>query len=494
MATQAPQSPRESFGPTEVPAMKNAMKEKRRDIPLGFADLSMGQDFNPPSLSGWVAADTMLASGATAFVLSLAARPLVSHSFPFLASYVCLLLLVLKTCGLYEEEPSLSPIREGLEVCKAVAVASLIFLVVQISAQPATIRPKFILAAAAVNAVVLTSWRTGSRILTRRQVAQGKAVRHALIVGGGQLGRSLATSIERDRNLHIAVKGYVDDRGGEGEKVLGTLAECLTVARAEFIDEIYITLPIQRPGIMDLINAARERHISVKVVPALLEGYGTAPFQFIGTHPAFTLHEEPVRGIAKFFKRLVDLVGASILLVFAAVPMLVIAIAVKLDSQGPVLYCADRVGYKGRRFNFYKFRSMVQNADELKEKLRHLNERNGPFFKITADPRLTRSGKFMRATSLDELPQIFNVLRGDMSLVGPRPHPVDDYHQYRLEHRRRLDVLPGITGLWQVTARSDPSFERTMQLDLHYIDRWSFWLDLKILAKTIPAVIRKEGV
>jgi exopolysaccharide biosynthesis polyprenyl glycosylphosphotransferase len=232
----------------------------------------------------------------------------------------------------------------------------------------------------------------------------------------------------------------------------------------------------------------------VKIVPPLLEGYGAFPVHFIGSHPAFTLHEEPVRGFAKFFKRLMDVIGSCILLVLTAPLLLVIAISVKLDSQGPILYCADRAGFKGRKFTFYKFRSMVQNADELKDNLRKLNEREGPFFKITNDPRLTRIGRFLRATSLDELPQLFNVLKGDMSLVGPRPHPVDDYRQYQLEHRRRLDVLPGLTGLWQVTARADPSFERNMQLDLHYIDHWSFWLDLKIIAKTFPAVFRKEGV
>jgi exopolysaccharide biosynthesis polyprenyl glycosylphosphotransferase len=493
MAAQAPDPSRQlHFEPTTLPAMG----EKRRDIPPSFADFSMGQDSGTPSLPAWVAVDLVLALGATALAVSLAMRPDASHLWPshltlLAISYASLILLALKTCGLYERESNISPVREGLDVCKAVAVASVIFIIVQVSAQSESISPRFVLAAAVVNATALASWRFGSRTLTRRRVAQGKSVRHALIVGNGQLGRSLAASIERNRDLRIVVKGYVDDRCIEDGHALGTLADFLTVARAEFIDEIYITLPISRPGIMDLINRARERHISVKMV---LEGHGALPVQFIGTHPAFTLHEEPVRGLAKFSKRLVDIAGSSVLLVFGAIPMLVIAIAVKLDSKGPVLYCADRVGFKGRRFRFYKFRTMVQDADGLKEKLRQLNEREGPFFKITNDPRLTRTGKFLRTTSLDELPQIINVLRGDMSLVGPRPHPVDDYRQYRLEHRRRLDVLPGLTGLWQVTARSDPSFERNMQLDLHYIDHWSFWLDLKILAKTLPAVLRKEGV
>jgi lipopolysaccharide/colanic/teichoic acid biosynthesis glycosyltransferase len=136
---------------------------------------------------------------------------------------------------------------------------------------------------------------------------------------------------------------------------------------------------------------------------------------------------------------------------------------------------------------------MTSNADELKDSLRHRNERNGPFFKISDDPRITRLGKFLRRYSFDELPQLWNVLKGDMSLVGPRPHPLDDFEQYSLDHLCRLDAKPGITGLWQVMARNDPSFETNMQLDLEYIENWNLWLDLKILGKTIPAVFQGAG-
>lgn len=492
MTTQAQQ-------PLREPAVLHAMEEKRRDVSLSCSDFSIGQDAGSSSLSAWVAIDLLIAVVSTTAVVLLVSRSVAFHLLPLrlallLCSYVSLLLLSLKTCGLYERRSNELPIREGLNVCKAVALASLIFLFLQVAAQPELFPSMFVLAVAVANSAALAGWRVGSRSLAHRRIAKGKSLRHALIVGGGQLGRSLAASIERNRDLGIAVKGYIDDRGGEGENVLGRLVDFQTVARSEFIDEIYVTLPILRPGVMDLINKARERHISVKAVPPLLEGRGSIPVQFIGFHPTFTLHEEPVRGIAKFCKRLADIVGSSILLICAAPLMLMIAAVIKWDSKGPVLYCADRAGFKGRKFKFYKFRSMVENAEEMKEKLRQLNEREGPFFKITNDPRLTRTGKFLRAASLDELPQLFNVLIGDMSLVGPRPHPVDDFRQYRLEHLRRLDVLPGLTGLWQITSRADPSFDRNMQLDLDYIERWSFWLDLKILAKTIPVVIRREGV
>jgi len=170
-----------------------------------------------------------------------------------------------------------------------------------------------------------------------------------------------------------------------------------------------------------------------------------------------------------------------------------IAGIIRLDSSGSVLYRAARVGRKGQQFICYKFRTMVRDADSLKNELRSRNERAGAFFKISKDPRITRVGSFLRRYSLDELPQLWNVLLGDMSLVGPRPHPVDDVNRYGVQHLRRLDFIPGMTGLWQVTARQDPSFERNVALDLEYITRWSLWLDFQILCKTISAVFQGSG-
>ena len=174
--------------------------------------------------------------------------------------------------------------------------------------------------------------------------------------------------------------------------------------------------------------------------------------------------------------------------------MLLIACLIKLDSHGPVFYSAPRVGRKGKRFRCYKFRTMNVKAGEFKDKLRARNQREGPCFKIAQDPRITRVGRWIRRFSLDELPQLWNVFRGEMSLVGPRPHPLDDFARYELEHFRRLDVMPGITGLWQVTARRSPSFATNMELDLEYIDNWSIWLDLRILFKTIAVVFQGTGV
>ncbi|PYT76118.1 MAG: hypothetical protein DMG40_26860 [Acidobacteria bacterium] len=209
----------------------------------------------------------------------------------------------------------------------------------------------------------------------------------------------------------------------------------------------------------------------------------------------WALQEEALPFLGRFFKRFLDLLLASIALVLLWPLMLVIAIAVSLESpRGPVIFASLRVGKRGVLFSCYKFRTMIPGANGLRRKLRHLNQRRGPFFKIADDPRVTRLGRFLRKYSLDELPQLWNVLKGDMSLVGPRPHPVEDVAQYGPGHEQRLEVTPGITGLWQITARQDPSFETCMLLDVGYIRRWSLLLDFKILLRTIPAVLAGEGL
>ncbi|MFZ0865750.1 MAG: sugar transferase [Candidatus Sulfotelmatobacter sp.] len=209
--------------------------------------------------------------------------------------------------------------------------------------------------------------------------------------------------------------------------------------------------------------------------------------------PLISLHEEPLPVAGLLLKRVLDVVGAGLALILLGPALAALGILVRLDSPGSALYAALRAGRKGRAFRCYKFRTMVRDADGLKEKLREQNQRQGPIFKISDDPRITRVGRWLRRYSLDELPQLWNVLRGEMSLVGPRPHPLDDFSGYAIEHLPRLDVMPGMTGLWQVTARRDPSFQAGMKLDIEYIRRWSLGMDLRILLKTAAVVLRGSG-
>lgn len=205
------------------------------------------------------------------------------------------------------------------------------------------------------------------------------------------------------------------------------------------------------------------------------------------------LQQEAVPALGRIAKRVLDLVLSSAALLLLWPLMLAIALAVKLESHGPAIYASLRVGKNGVPFICYKFRTMVPGANQLRRTLHHLNERRGPFFKIANDPRVTPLGRFLRKYSLDELPQFWNVLKGDMSLVGPRPHPLEDVEQYSRGHEQRLEVMPGMTGLWQVTARENPSFEVCVQLDVGYIRHWSLLLDFKILLWTIPAILAGEG-
>jgi exopolysaccharide biosynthesis polyprenyl glycosylphosphotransferase len=243
-----------------------------------------------------------------------------------------------------------------------------------------------------------------------------------------------------------------------------------------------------------MVEEARQAGIDVRVVPDLYDGLAwNAPVEYIGQFPTIPLHrrEFPIGGF--LLKRVLDITVSFIALLLLSPVMLAIAIAIRIDSEGPTFYRAHRIGRKGRTFNCYKFRTMVANADKLREQLSHMNERDSVLFKIANDPRITRVGRWLRKYSLDELPQFYNVLRGDMSLVGPRPPIAHEVEQYDLSHLRRLNVLPGITGLWQVEARQDPSFDSYISLDTAYVENWSLWLDMKILARTVGVVVAGTG-
>jgi exopolysaccharide biosynthesis polyprenyl glycosylphosphotransferase len=318
--------------------------------------------------------------------------------------------------------------------------------------------------------------------------------RRILIVGGGMLARSLAQALRNDPLQRTTVCGFLDDELPLSPAVLGRISDLDWLARSQFIDEVILALPGQPAQTRLAAEMAFRNHLDIRAVPDLPPGpWPDAAIDHIGEIGVVTLHREALPGAALFLKRSLDVIGSAFGLVLIAPLMAVIALSIRLDSPGPAIYTAARTGAKGRRFCCYKFRSMVSDAEHLKENLRSRNQREGPIFKIDGDPRITRVGRFIRRYSLDELPQLWNVLQGDMSLVGPRPHPVDDVNRYELHHYRRLDVKPGITGLWQITARDCPSFDLNMHLDLTYIENWSLELDLRILAGTIRVLFAPEG-
>lgn len=321
-----------------------------------------------------------------------------------------------------------------------------------------------------------------------------KPRRNVLIVGAGSFGRHVAQQIRSHPEQGRSVCGFLDDDDPLGGEVIGRTSNLAAVSRASFVDEIILASTQDRELTLRLLDEAKRLHLDVEMA---IDLFGCRPVQFavgkVGDLSAICLHREPSPITQLAAKRLLDILGAVLGILILGPVSAAVACLIKWDSSGPVIYSAWRIGRKGNPFRCFKFRTMVWNADQIKPSLRNRNERSGPFFKMSDDPRITGVGRWLRRYSLDELPQLWNVLRGEMSLVGPRPHPLDDFDGYGVEHLGRLDVTPGITGLWQVSARRDPSFEKAIQLDREYIEAWSLSLDFRILFRTISAVFRGSG-
>ena len=267
--------------------------------------------------------------------------------------------------------------------------------------------------------------------------------------------------------------------------------------REHVVDEVALALPMKTcyPKASEIVAQCKEQGILVRFLPDIFDVASVQSKADVPGHNiAIPVYADHLEGWPIVAKRLLDIVVSLTLLILFFPLFLIVALWIKVDSRGPVFFAQERIGLNKRRFRIYKFRTMVTGAEKMQSSLEELNEVSGPVFKIKEDPRITRVGKVLRRASIDELPQLFNVLTGGMSLVGPRPLPVRDYQGLeRNWHRRRFSVRPGITCLWQVNGRSSVHFEKWMELDMQYIDQWSLWLDLKILAKTMPAVLKGTG-
>ncbi len=284
----------------------------------------------------------------------------------------------------------------------------------------------------------------------------------------------------------------------EGYRVVANGDNVIEVASREIVDEVFLVLDDQRKN--EIIEYAEQFaqmgvivHVNIDLLDHLGAGYQREVTQ-IGNHYALSVAPRFFDFNKLVMKRIIDIVGAIVGLMITAVVMLFIAPAVKLESPGPLIFKQKRVGKNGRYFYIYKVRSMYQDAEARKAELMEKNEMKGFMFKMTDDPRITKVGKFIRSTSIDELPQFWNVLKGDMSLVGTRPPTVDEFKQYEARHKRRLSMKPGLTGLWQVSGRSNiEDFEEVVRLDCEYIDNWSIQLDIQIILKTVVVIFKKVG-
>lgn len=330
---------------------------------------------------------------------------------------------------------------------------------------------------------------------------RGIGVKKTLILGAGEMGQVLAAKIKEDKTLGYETLGFLDDdpiKAGkiyQGVPVLGELLKVKEIIREKRIQEVIIastSIPIDKT--LDIITECERYGVEFKLVPGILELIASrVDADELAGVPLLTVKEIRLKGFNALIKRTSDVVLSSIGIVILASLFLLFATLIKITSPGPVLFKQKRVGLDGKTFEMFKFRSMIANAEKLFPQLEPLSEVEGYLFKMKDDPRLTPLGKFMRRYSLDELPQLFNVLLGDMSLVGPRPPLPAEVEKYSPWHKKRLRVRPGITGPWQVSGRSLLPFEDMVRLDIYYIENWSLWLDLKILFRTIPVVLLGSG-
>ena len=401
--------------------------------------------------------------------------------------------------GLYDVTRPRAFQEEVASVAAACAVGSALAMVFPLLSQSGAFGYDLVLLFwPAVTATTLAV-RFGLRQTTARLHA-GPAGR-AIIVGSGPMALRLCDSALRDSGGRYQILGYVDIGPDPvlpeiRPHMLGTIADLEQILMHNVVDEVLIALPLrsfykEAQRVIECCESAGVKsRFSADVFATRL---ARPSFDESNPHPTVAMnvvHDDQRLAI----KRVVDVVGASVGLVALAPLMVAIAIAVKVTSPGPVLYRQERYGWRKRRFQMLKFRTMVADAELLQGSLEAHNEAVGPVFKIGEDPRVTRLGRFLRRKSLDELPQLWNVLRGDMSLVGPRPLPIRDVNLFAEPWlMRRFSVLPGCTGLWQISGRSNVGFDEWMRLDLQYIDQWSLALDLEILLRTVPAVLRGDG-
>jgi exopolysaccharide biosynthesis polyprenyl glycosylphosphotransferase len=417
---------------------------------------------------------------------------------PVQVLFVGLCILGYQLRGTYSLPRESSIAAEAMSVITSSAVAAMtVFALGALIRYPASSRLIFVYAW--LLACVLG---IGGRVLLHayRSHAQrhGKAGERVMVVGTNHLARMIMQGLTQQAHLGYRVIGFVDDtvRSDFGRfRALGAVNGLQNVIERESIDRVIVALPAsQHSEILWVLDRCQQAGVSVSLVPDLFEmRLSHVNLETVGGIPLLAVHETSISGFNQLLKRGMDIVLSALLLLLLAPVCALIALAIKLDDGGPVIFQQVRCGKNGAPFRFYKFRSMRQGADLEQHKLMALNEADGPVFKIRDDPRLTRVGGFIRRTSLDEIPQFWNVLRGEMSLVGPRPPIPAEVEHYEDWQLRRLEVVPGITGLWQVSGRSELSFDEWVILDILYIETWSPGLDFQILARTLPAVVARAG-
>ncbi len=410
---------------------------------------------------------------------------------------------IFSSFGLYRSQRLNRNKRELFDIAKAVGIGTMIFATLSL-----------VLNREDINVLTLSSFwllctvLTYSARATLRRVLfllrkHGRNLRNFVVVGSGKRAHALATKLAGRKEAGYSFLGFVDEDccapGVDQENgLVCRISEFPEFLGNHVVDEVFITLPVKSyySEISTIVRACEEQGIPVNIPGDFFQHNGSTVTSVVLGDTPFIVHDHAhTEEISQFlWKRTIDIAISLFMIILFLPVFLTIGLLIKLTSKGPILFVQDRVGYNKRVFKLLKFRTMVCDAEARQAELEHLNEADGPIFKMKNDPRVTKVGKLLRKTSLDELPQLFNVLRGDMSLVGPRPLPLRDVKLFdNLWYKRRFSVRPGITGLWQINGRSETEFSSLIKYDLEYIDKWSPWLDLKIMLKTVPAVLFGTG-
>jgi exopolysaccharide biosynthesis polyprenyl glycosylphosphotransferase len=411
-----------------------------------------------------------------------------------------LLLMVFVLGGVYHQRRGRPWLDEAYAVLNGTAIAIVVMMAATYIIRFYHSRFIFLMVGAVV-VVLLSLERLLLRAVRAELNKRGHGVRRVIIVGAGEIGRSVMRSIVAHPELGYQVVGFVDDNPDKGRtdigrfKALGGVENLAHTVSQEAVDEVIITLPwMYHRKILSIVHQCERHDVRSRIVPDLFQlSLSQVDMEDLVGIPLLSLSEPRMGGWLWWVKRGLDFAAALIGLIILIPFMLIIALVIKLDSPGPAVFSQTRIGKGGRPFTCFKFRTMRIGAEEEKEQLSGLNEAQGPLFKIKQDPRMTRMGRLLRRTSLDELPQLYNILRGDMSLVGPRPPLPEEVSQYMEWHKRRLETRPGLTGLPQVSGRSNLTFDETCLLDIYYIENWSPALDARIVLQTIPKVILGVG-
>ncbi len=384
----------------------------------------------------------------------------------------------------------------------ATAAGVILMWIITFFVQPEPYSRLMLMWAFVVIALLVSLARILRRAILSLLYQKGRLTDKALVIGSGEVGRSLIRTLLARPDLGFKAIGYLHDGRSENNIGLGRIPNLgnfddldSLLARQNDLHTVFIALPgRQHQEIASLLNVCHRHGIRAQVVPDLLQlSMNRVEFNNMAGIPTLSVRDVGISRNQQLAKRGLDLLIILLLSPFVLTLSALVALAVKLDSPGPALYSGIRVGKNRKTFKMYKFRSMVVGADEQKEELQQNNEKDGPIFKIKDDPRMTRVGRWIRKTSLDELPQLYNVLLGQMSLVGPRPPLPEEVAEYKPWHMQRLSVIGGVTGLWQVSGRSDLTFDELCLLDIYYIENWSLAMDIRILLQTIPHMLFGRG-